>query len=135
MAVKRQKVVSQCAMQTASDDAPDSLSLTPSSARSSASSSQHSSNVEGVSALDILLTGNHDVNNFVRREFQRAATALPTMRNIMADVDAIPIEEVQEASHACAVTSSNRVAGGGKRGKRRWMMRRSGRMRRRRRSS
>ena len=53
------------------------------------------------------------MNNFVRREFQRAAAALPTMRNVMVDVDAIPVEEVQEASQACAAACSNRVGLGG----------------------
>ena len=75
MLVKRQKVVYQCAMQTASDDAQESITLTLSSARSSASSSEHSRNVENVSALDILLTGNCDMNSCVLREFDRAAAA------------------------------------------------------------
>ena len=98
MAAKRQKVVSQCAMQTSEEDAPDSVSLTSSSARTSCASSQQSSTAEGVSALDILLSGNIDFNNFVQREFQRAASALPVRRNIMMEVNALPIEDVQEAA-------------------------------------
>ena len=76
------------------DDVADFVTFTPSLVCSSASSSQHCSKVESVSALDILLTGSHDVNNFVRREFNRAAAALLLVRTIMHDVDAIPLEEM-----------------------------------------
>ena len=99
MAVKRQKGVSQCAMQTSEDDALDSVSLTQSSALSAASS-QHSSNTDGVSALDILLSGSYEHNRFVQQEFQRAASALPVIESIMVEVDALPTEVVHEAAPA-----------------------------------
>ena len=47
------------------------------------------------------------MNNFVRGEFHRAAAALPLVRTIMHDLDAIPVEEMQEAAHTRATVACN----------------------------
>ena len=106
-AAKRNKAVTQCAMQSSEDAAADSLTQTAllSAAGSSSQHSEHSAvategstSNKGERALDLLLGPSFDHMSFIRSEFIRASVQLPVVSTIINDVDIIPEESLDWSS-------------------------------------
>ena len=106
-AAKRNKAVTQCALQSSEDAAAEALAH-PSLLSAAGSSSQHSESIavategstsnKGERALDLLLGPSFDQMSFIRSEFKRASVQLPVVDRIINDVDIIPEESVDWSS-------------------------------------
>ena len=106
-AAKRNKAVTQCAMQSSEDAPPESLDGTA-LLSAAGSSSQHteqsavategSTSGKGERALDLLLGPSFDHMSFIRSEFKRARVQLPVVDSIINDVDIIPEDSVDWSS-------------------------------------